>query len=388
MNFLDKIFIKDYDKPNLPEVRERYGVFSSILGVIVNVLVAAMKLIIGIIIGSIAVIADAVNNFSDAGASVVSFVSFKIAAKPADRDHPFGHARIEYVCSMIVSFLILLVGFELISESISGFFNPKEVSGVLPVAMYVILGISIAAKLFLALYYRRVGKRIDSSVITASAADSIMDAFSTTAVLISGIVVQLTGLAFIDSIVGVAVSVMIFIAGLRILNDTKNSLLGEPPLAEVIDSIKAVVAEHECVVGIHDLIVHNYGPGHYIASFHAEVDGSRDIYLIHDDIDNLEREINHKLGILCTVHMDPIETENEEVVRLRGIVSELVERLYPGAGVHDFRMVTGPTHTNLIFDIALPFEVADSEKKVIDCVNSAVRDVDERYFTVITIDRE
>ncbi len=388
MNFLDKIFIKDYDKPNLPEVRERYGVFSSIMGVVVNVLVAAMKLIIGIIIGSIAVIADAVNNFSDAGASVVSFVSFKIAAKPADRDHPFGHARIEYVCSMIVSFLILLVGFELISESISGFFNPKEVSGALPVAMYVILGISIAAKLFLAVYYRRVGNRIDSSVITASAADSIMDAFSTTAVLISGIVVQLTGLAFIDSIVGVAVSVMIFIAGLRILNDTKNSLLGEPPLAEVIDNIKAMVAEHEYVVGIHDLIVHNYGPGHYIASFHAEVDGSRDIYLIHDDIDNLEREINHKLGILCTVHMDPIETENEEVVRLRGIVMELVERLYPGAGVHDFRMVTGPTHTNLIFDIALPFEVADSEKKVIELVNAAVRGIDERYFTVITIDRE
>ena len=387
-NFLDKIFIKGYENPELPEVRERYGLFSSVLGVVVNVIVATAKLILGVLVGSIAIIADAVNNFSDAGASIVSFVSFKIAAKPADRDHPFGHARIEYVCSMIVSFLILLVGFELMSESINGFFSPSEQAEGMSVALYVILGIAILAKLFLASYYRRVGNRINSGVIAASSADSLMDAASTLAVLISGVVIRLTGLWFLDSVVGILVSIMIFVAGLRILNETKNSLLGEAPLDDVIDGIKQIVDKYECVVGIHDMMVHNYGPNHYIASFHAEVDGREDVYMLHDEIDNLEREVYAKLGILCTVHMDPIEASNDEVNRLRRIVLDTVNELYPKASIHDFRMVTGPTHTNLIFDIAVPFEVKDSNDTVINSVTAKIKGIDQRYFTVITIDRE
>lgn len=387
-NIIDRIFIKDHDHPERPEVRERYGLFASVLGIIVNVIVAGAKLILGLFMGSIAIVADAVNNFSDAGAGMVSFVSFKIASKPADRDHPFGHARIEYVCSMVVSFLILLVGFELMSESISGFFTARDAGATISWAMYLILGISIVAKLMLAAYYAHVGKKINSAVVSASAADSLMDAASTLAVLVSGIVIGITGLWFIDSIVGIAVSLMIFVAGLRILNDTKNSLLGEAPMDEVIGSIEDIVKENDDVVGIHDMLVHNYGPNHYIASFHAEVDGSRDIYLLHDSIDNLEREISHRLGILCTIHMDPIETDNEEVVRLRAMTAKIVSAAYEGANIHDFRIVAGPTHTNLLFDISVPFEVGDKNDDIIRNITEKIKREDERYFTVINIDRE
>ena len=387
-SFLDKIFVKGYENPELPEVRERYGLFSSVLGVVVNVLIATAKLILGLAIGSIAVVADAVNNFSDVGASIVSFVSFKIAAKPADRDHPFGHARIEYVCSMVVSFLILLVGFELLSESVTGLFEPEERSDDASYVIYIILGVSILFKLLLAAYYNRVGKRINSSVISASATDSLMDSASTLGVLVSSIVISLTGWWFVDSIVGILVSLMIFVAGLRILNDTKNSLLGEAPLDDIINDIKDIVSKHTYVVGVHDLLVHNYGPNHYIASFHAEVDGREDIYMLHDEIDNLEREINKELGILCTIHMDPIEATNDEVIRLRGIVGAIVSELYQGASIHDFRMVVGPTHTNLIFDVSLPFEIRTSETDAAYAIDARIKMVDEKYFTVITVDRE
>ena len=385
--FLDKLFIKDYDKPTLPEVRERFGVFSSILGVIVNIIIATAKLVIGVLVGSIAITADAVNNFSDAGASIVSFVSFKIAAKPGDRDHPFGHARIEYVCSMIVSFLILHVGIDLISESFAGFFEERERLDAPKIAVYIILGFSILAKLFLAIHNRRVGKLIDSGVVSASATDSLMDAVSTLAVLVCSIVIDFTDLWFLDCIVGIGVSIMILLAGLRILNETKNSLLGEAPVDEVVAGIKAVVARYPQVVGVHDMLVHNYGPNHYFASFHAEVDGKCDIYLIHDAIDNLEREINSELGILCTVHMDPIETNDEEVVSMRKMVGEIVSSLYEGASIHDFRMVTGVTHTNLIFDIVVPFEIKDEPDSIIGAVEAAIKKIDKKYFIVVTIDR-
>ncbi|MBR7117238.1 MAG: cation transporter [Clostridia bacterium] len=387
-NLIDRLFIKDYDHPERSDVRERYGTFASILGVVVNIIIASMKLVLGLIMGSIAIVADAVNNFSDAGASIVSFVSFKIAAKPADRDHPFGHARIEYVCSMVVSFLILLVGFELLTESFAGFFEPSVQTEGISLAMYIILGFSILSKLFLAFYNRHAGKKINSSVLEASGSDSIMDSISTLAVLVSGIVINITGWWFLDSVVGIAVSVLIFIAGLRILNDTKNSLLGEAPLEEVIRSIKDTVSNYEDIVGVHDLMVHNYGPNHYIASFHAEVDGSQDIYMLHDSIDNLEREINEKLGILCTVHMDPIVTDDEEVVRLRELTSKIVSESYDGASIHDFRTVIGHTHTNLIFDIAMPFEIKEKNNEIIEHISSKIKEINDTYYAVITIDRE
>lgn len=386
-DFLIKLFVKDHDRPNDPSVREKYGVFSSIVGIITNLILAAIKLIAGILSSSIAIIADALNNFSDAGSSIISFVSFKIAAKPADKEHPFGHARIEYVSSMIVSFLILIVGFELMTSSVSGLFNKNSSKLTVSTLTYVILSISIFLKLWLGLFYRKIAKKIDSSVVAAAAADSFSDCASTSAVLVSSIIVGLTDWWFIDSVVGLAVSIMIMIAGIKILIETKNSLLGEAPIQEVVDSIKSTVEKYPEVVGIHDMLVHNYGPKTYIVSFHAEVDGSQDIYELHDAIDNIEREINEDLRILCTIHMDPIVTNDEAVNELRSFTSESVKEICPEASIHDFRTVIGQTHTNLIFDLVLPYEIKENPDVIVDDIKNLILRKRSNCFCVITIDR-
>ena len=386
-DLLIKFFVKDHTNPNDVAVRERYGVFSSIVGIITNLILAALKLVAGILSFSIAIVADALNNLSDAGSSIISFVSFKIAAKPADKEHPFGHARIEYVSSMIVSFLILLVGFELMKDSVGGLFSGEGAELVVTTLTYVILSVSIVLKLWLGLFYRKIAKKIDSSVVSAAAADSFSDCASTAAVLVSSIVIGITGWWFIDSIVGLAVAIMIIIAGVKILNETKNSLLGEAPIQEVVDSIKSTVDKYPEVVGIHDMLVHNYGPKTYIVSFHAEVDGSRDIYELHDAIDNIERDINEDLRILCTIHMDPIVTNDETVNELRSFTQDTVKEVCPEATIHDFRTVIGQTHTNLIFDLVLPFDVKEKPESLVEAVKSAIRDKRSECFCVITVDR-
>ena len=386
-DLLIKLFIKNHDRPEDNDVRERYGVFSSIVGIVTNLILAAIKLIAGMLSFSIAIVADALNNLSDAGSSIISFVSFKIAAKPADKEHPFGHARIEYVSSMIVSFLILLVGFELLTSSVSGLISPSESKLTVTTLTYIILSISILLKLWLGLFYRKIAKRIDSSVVSAAAADSFSDCASTSAVLVSSIIVGLTDWWFIDSVVGLAVSVMILIAGVKILNETKNSLLGEAPIQEVVDSIKSTVEKYPDIVGIHDMLVHNYGPKTYIVSFHAEVDGSRDIYELHDTIDNIEREINQDLRILCTIHMDPIVTNDETVNELRSFTLETVKEICPEASIHDFRTVIGQTHTNLIFDLVLPFDIKEDPDVLVNKIKEAIFNKRENCFCVITVDR-
>lgn len=386
-DLLTKIFVKDHTNPDKPEVRERYGVFSSIVGIITNLILAAIKLIAGLLSFSIAIVADALNNLSDAGSSLISFVSFKIAAKPADKEHPFGHARIEYVSSMIVSFLILLVGFELMKNSVSGLFNKEGAKLEITTLTYIILSVSIVLKLWLGLFYRKISKKISSSVVAAAAADSFSDCASTSAVLVSSIIVGLSDLWYIDSLVGLAVSVMIMIAGIKILNETKNSLLGEAPIQEVVDSIKHTVEKYPEVVGIHDMLVHNYGPKTYIVSFHAEVDGSQDIYLLHDAIDNIEREINEDLRILCTIHMDPIVTNDETVNELRAFTADTAKEICPEATIHDFRTVVGNTHTNLIFDLVLPFDIKESPDKIVEDLQRLIFEKRENCYCVITVDR-
>ena len=309
-------------------VRHKYGIISGIVGIGANLVLAIFKLVIGIITGSVAIMADAMNNLSDAGSAIVSLVSFKLSAKPADRDHPFGHARIEYVASMVVSFLILLVGFEMFSDSLSVIFRFSEAKEPdFSVPAFIILGFSILVKLFLSLYYRKIGKKINSSVILASATDSLFDTISTLAVLISSIIIKLTSVVIIDAIVGLLVSVMILVAGIRTLNETKNSILGEAPIKETVDSIMKIVSEYPEIIGTHDLIVHNYGPGHYIATLHAEVDGNGDIYFLHDVIDNVEKRLASELNIICTIHLDPITTEDETVNTLRDLVTETVKKI-------------------------------------------------------------
>lgn len=387
--FLSRIFIKDYKNTEKAEVRSKYGYLSSFVGIAVNLILSALKLVLGLITASIAVVADALNNLSDAGSSIVTLVSFKMAAKPADKDHPFGHARIEYIASMIVSFLILLVGFETLTSSVSGIFKPESVKTPdFSTVTIILLGSSILLKLWLGIFYKTIGKRINSSVISASAADSIMDSISTFSVFVSAIIVKLTDFAIIDSIVGIALSFVIIIAGIKILNETKNSILGEAPLEETVEKIMNVVAEYPEVVGTHDLMLHNYGPNVYIGSFHAEVDGSQDIYMLHDVIDNIERRIQSELNVLCTIHLDPIVTNDETVNTLKAFLLKVIdEKINENLSVHDFRVVVGTTHTNMIFDIVLPFESKYTPEEIVAKISEEVTREKEDYFCVITVDR-
>ena len=380
-----KRIIKDGENAKTPRVRIVCGIVVSIIGIILNLLLAAFKLLAGMISGSISITADAVNNLSDAGAQGVSLVSFKMASKPADREHPFGHARIEYVASMIASFLILMVGVELFRESIRKIFDPAEISfGVLP---SVILACSILVKIFLSLLNRRMGKKIDSSVMRATATDSISDAAATLAVLVSSVIGHFTGINT-DAYMGVAVACFIFIAGIRILNETKNSILGTAPDADTVEAIKSTVKEYPEIQGIHDMVIHNYGAGNTIASLHAEVDGRSNIFEIHDVIDNIEKRLYDECGVRATIHMDPIVTDDETVARLKSFVTVTVKDLDERLCIHDFRCVEGKTHTNLIFDISVPFELKMKDSEIIDSVQKKINEKNPEFFGVITIDRE
>lgn len=385
ITLLSKIFIKDRGDVKNPKVRHAYGMLMSAVGIAVNILLAVLKLVFGTLSGSISVTADAVNNLSDAGSQVISMISFKIAAKPADRAHPFGHARIEYVASMIVSFLVLLVGYELAKESINKIIHPADAD--FGTAVIIVLAVSVAAKVWLGISGKRMAKKINSSVISATASDSLSDAIATSAVLVSAIVCRLTGL-MTDAYMGVAVSVVILIAGIKILNETKNSILGSPPEPEIVEGIIKITEECPDILGIHDMVVHNYGAGNTIASLHAEVDGSADVYLIHDAIDNVEKRLFSEMGVRATIHMDPIVTNDERVSELRSLTLEAVKQTDSRMSIHDFRFVEGITHSNLIFDITAPFEVKMTDEEIKLAVDTALKQINSSYCTVITVDRQ
>ena len=385
---LVKLFVKNPDKTSDPIVRKAYGTLSSIVGIIINFLLASIKLFAGILSGSIAITADAFNNLSDAGSSVVTLISFKLSAKPADRDHPFGHARMEYVSSMIVSFLIMLVGFELLMDSVGSIFTANSDSpSDLSLLTIIILSISILMKLWLGVFNNKNAKAIGSEALRAASTDSFSDTISTTAVLASNVLVSLTGYTIIDAIVGLAVSVIILIAGAKILNETKNALLGEAPVKDIVDNIEKIVSEYPDIIGIHDMMVHNYGPRTYIASFHAEVDGEDDIFRLHDTIDNVERSIKDRLGIACTIHMDPIVTNDEKTNELRTLLDRSLEKIETKLSIHDFRVVIGDTHTNLIFDVVVPFECKENDATLVRSICDSVAEEDPKCYCVITVDR-
>ena len=382
-----KIFIKDRDSDS-EQTRKSCGTLASIVGIVVNLLLATIKLVAGMLSASVAIIADAVNNLSDSGSSTIALVSFKLSSKPADKDHPFGHARIEYIASMIVSFIILLVGAELLFSSLGLLFDKEGAARTeITTLTLIILGISVLFKFWLGLFYNKIGRRIGSSVILASATDSFSDSASTLGVLISSVVISLTDWKMLDAIMGIVISVIVIIAGIKILNEMKNALLGEAPVDEIVNAITEIVDEYDEVIGMHDLLVHNYGPKHFIASFHAEVDGKGDIYELHDTIDNLERRIKEELGISCTIHMDPIVTDDGTVAELRRMLDEVLAELGMTVNVHDFRTVVGNTHTNLIFDIVLPFEYPLTENEVVVSISDAVHERRENCYCVITVDR-
>lgn len=384
-DFILRLFVKDYENKSDPKVRSKCGSAVSIIGIIVNLLLAAFKLVAGILSGAISIIADAVNNLSDAGSQVVSLITFKISAKPADRNHPFGHARIEYVASMIVSFLILFVSVSLFSESIDKIINPSKTD--YSILVMIILGVSVIGKLWLFFFGRSAGKKINSDVIRAAATDSLSDAGATLAVLISAIIARLCKID-IDGYMGIGVAIMIFIAGIKVLNETKNSILGSAPEPEVVEGIHNIVKEYPQILGIHDMVVHNYGPGNTICSFHAEVDGKIDVFETHDCIDNVERRLYNDLGIRATIHMDPIVTDDEKVTALRISVAAAVKKIDERLTIHDFRYVEGTTHSNLIFDVTVPFEIKENNERIKELVSDKISEIDPNYFAVITVDRE
>lgn len=388
LGLLAKLFVKNRDQVASPAVRSAWGLLVSLYSIFLNLLLFAAKFVASVLAGSLAMQADAINNLSDAGSSVVSLISFKISAKPADRDHPFGHARIEYVASMIVSFLILFVGIELVRGAIDKLLSPTKPT--LNVLAIVILSVSVLAKFYMAFFNRRVGNKIDSDVMRASAVDSLSDMGATLAVLVANLSVLFLPDAvsmYVDPVISLIVSVLILIAGLKILNETKNSILGLAPTAETVEIIEKMVAEYPSVLGIHDLIVHSYGKTRTIASLHVEVDGKKDIFESHDMIDLIERRLFEEAGIECTIHLDPIITDDEQVVLWREKVVTVVKKIDERLQIHDFRTVPGSTHTNLIFDVAAPFEVALSDAALKKQISAAVFAQDPTYFCVITIDR-
>ena len=384
-DLLCRLFIKNHTEVSNPDVRRRHGTLVSTVGILFNLLLCLGKMLAGALSGSVSIVADALNNLSDAGAQIISLISFKLSAKPADRDHPFGHARIEYVASMAVSFLIILIGFELLKSSAQKLFNPTEET-VFSLISVVILAVSIVVKVWLYLFNRRVAKKIDSGVMRATAADSLSDAGATAAVLLSSLVLKFFHID-VDAYVGIAVSVLILIAGIKVLNEAKNLIIGEAPDADVVLSIKNIVGQYPGALGIHDMVVHNYGVGAIIVSLHIEVDGAVDIFATHDMIDNIEKHLNEELGIRATIHMDPIVTGDEEVAAVRSQVEAAVHEIDPAFNIHDFRFVRGNTHTNLIFDLVVPFECKTPERQLLELVDQKMKSVNEQYCTVVTIDK-
>ena len=381
---LAKKFIKDCENVTSPAVRQAYGMLCGIVGICLNVVLFALKFFAGTISGSIAITADAFNNLSDAGASVVTLLGFKLAGKKPDPDHPFGHGRIEYLSGLAVSMVILLMGFELLRDSVDKILHPEAVEFSL-LAVGILIA-SIAVKCYMYLYNHAVGKKIDSAAMQATATDSLSDCIATGAVLLSTLVGHWTNLR-IDGWCGLIVSGLILFAGYNAAKDTIAPLLGQPPEQEFVDEIERTVMAHPLVRGIHDLVVHDYGPGRVMITLHAEVPADHNIMDIHDEIDLIEVELREKLGCEATIHMDPIDMNDATVMETREKVAQLVRLIDETITIHDFRMVTGPTHTNVIFDAVVPFAFRLSDKEVEERIKDAVRTLDGNYFAVIQIDK-
>ena len=381
---LVRLFIKDCDNVTDPAVRERYGILSGAVGIVLNLLLSAGKLFAGLMTGSISITADAFNNLSDAGSSVVTLVGFKLAGQKADDGHPFGHGRMEYLAGLLVSLMILLVGVELGRSSIGKILRPEAVDFSL--VSTGILAASILVKLWMGQFNRGLGRKIGSAAMAATAADSLSDAVATAAVL-AGTLVNRFAHVNIDGWVGLAVAVFILRSGWGAAKDTINPLLGESPDPELVKQLRDLVLSHPQVVGMHDLIIHDYGPGRRLCSFHAEVPQDADILDAHDAIDHIEREIKEKFGIETTVHMDPIATADEKVNQLRRQVADLARVVEPEMTIHDFRVVRGPTHTNVIFDAVVPHKCRLTDEEVLQRLRQAVSALDPTYQAVIQIDR-
>ena len=383
IELLAKWFIHHRDNTADGAVRRAYGTLCGAVGIGLNVLLFIGKFFAGRLSGSIAVTADAFNNLSDAGSSAVTLLGFRLAGKKPDPDHPFGHGRIEYISGLIVAGLILLMGVELAKSSFDKILHPEEVT--FSALALVILAVSVAVKLYMWHYNRRIGGKIRSAAMEATASDSLSAAAATSAVLLAMLIGRWTGLA-VDGYVGMVVALFILFSAYKAAKETLSPLLGQAPDPELVQRIRDIVAEHDTVVGIHDLVVHDYGPGRQMVSLHAEVPASGDILQLHDVIDNIERELHEKLHVQAVIHMDPIVTDDETVDVLRRQVAELVRQVEPRMTIHDLRVIRGTTHTNLVFDAVLPLDAAITPAEAGRRIREKVSELDGDYYAVVTVE--
>lgn len=382
--FLIKLFIKDYENTSDPIVRERYGKFAGVIGIISNVILCVMKIIIGLFSRSIAIVADGINNLADASSSVMTLVGFKLASQPEDKNHPYGHARIEYLTGLFVSILIIIIGVQLFKTSVEKIIDPEPLE--FNYLTIILLIAAIAIKLWQSLFNMMVGRRIDSVTLMATGADSRNDVISTSVVLISVLVGKFTGLQ-IDGYMGCLVALFILWSGIQLVRETSSPLLGEAPDESLVNSITEIVGKEPGVLGMHDLMVHNYGPGKIFASMHVEVDADGDLMKSHDMIDNIERLVKETLHIEFVIHMDPVRTDDPLINKLRGVIEKAFAPLEGVESIHDFRIVPGPTHTNVIFDVVLGAGCRYPEEQILKIAKDAVKTVDDSYFVVITFDK-
>ncbi|MGN0435225.1 MAG: cation diffusion facilitator family transporter [Wujia sp.] len=384
-DILVKKFIKDYENVTDVKVRERYGILSSFVGIVCNVILFVSKFIMGTLTNSISIISDGFNNLSDCASCIITMFGYRLAAKPADKDHPFGHGRMEYLTSLVLAMIILLVGLELGKSSILKIIHPDKLN--FSIVAVAVLVLSILIKLFMRVFNNKYGRRINSSVMLATAKDSTNDMCATTATLIALLLSLITEVP-VDGIMGILVSVMIVISGYEIIKDTVDELLGSPVDEELAKKIRELVKESWVALDMHDLIIHSYGPGKLIGSVHVEVDSRGDIMEIHDAIDELERNIMKELNVLMTIHMDPIEEDDEKRRYCKDILLDIIHNIDTRLTIHDFRIVAGPTHTNLIFDMVIPYDCHLKEQDIRNEINEGLSKLENRYYAVITFDTE
>ena len=383
-NFLINLFVKDNTSLIAnPNRRIQYGVLSGCVGIVCNLFLFIIKVIAGLITSSVAITADAFNNLSDAGSSIVTLFGFKLANKPADKEHPFGHGRIEYIAGFIVSVLIIIVGIELIKTSIIKIISPHEI--FFSLISVIIMFVSIGIKLWMSLFNKKLGCEIDSSTILAVSADSLNDVFATSAVIISMLLNKFFNLN-IDGIIGVAVALFILYSGFNTAKDTLNPLLGEPPDPTFVKEIEKIVLSYKNVIGVHDLIIHSYGANIKIISLHVEVPSDVNILEIHDTIDNIEKYLNNKFNCESIIHMDPLEINNEVINCINKKVIEIIKKIDSDLSLHDFRLISGPTHKNVVFDLVVPQNFRLSNEELLNTIDFEIKKIDTHYNTIVNID--
>lgn len=384
ISYLIRKFIPDYENVTNSRIREKYGRLTSITGVLANIFLFAVKFITGILVNSVSIRADAINNLSDAGSSIISLISFKLSNKPADKEHPFGHARYETIASLIVAALILLLGLDLIRGSWQKIISPDAIT--FSFVSLGVLSLSIVVKFWMYSYNKKYAKILKSSIMDATAADSISDVMATGAVLISTILSPILQFQ-LDGYMGIVVALFIMKTGYDIVRDALSDLLGKAPDEGLVSNLQNKIYDYPGVLGIHDLIVHNYGPQRTFASVHVEVDGNENVFLSHDMIDNIERDIHKEFDISLVVHMDPINTDDELTKTLKTYMETIVQTIHKEMTIHDFRVVSGDTHTNLIFDIAMPYDIKEDEQDIYQFIKYKVEQDHPDYYLVVTFDR-